>query len=143
MWFAATYGDPRTRGGGSNVPAWSHDGSILFPRRLPDSKVAWEYQPQRPDLDHFNRDFKPELARGGTQICRLEPEGGRLTYLTQSQPPMWDFRATESPDGRLIAFCRAKTGASPELWVMDSDGKDPRLLTRGIDGLGADHPRWI
>ena len=79
MWFAATYGDPKTRGGGSNVPAWTRDGSILFPRRLPGSKVPWEYQPQRPDVDHFNRDFKPELARGGTEICRLDPRDGRVT----------------------------------------------------------------
>ena len=33
MWFAATYGDPKTRGGGSNLPAWTRDGAILFPRR--------------------------------------------------------------------------------------------------------------
>ena len=64
MWFAATYGNRDTRGGGSNLPAWTHDGKILFPRRHPDSKVAWEYQPQRPDVDHFNRDYKPEQARG-------------------------------------------------------------------------------
>ena len=77
MWFAATYGNPKTRGGGSNVPAWSHDGSILFPRRLPNSKVPWEFQPERPDIDHFNRDYKPALARGGTEICRLDPRTDR------------------------------------------------------------------
>lgn len=143
MWFAATYGHPGNRGGGSNVPAWTHDGSILFPRRLPGSKVPWEYQPGRPDVDHFNRDFKPELARGGTQICRLDPRDGRMTVLTQSEPPVWDFRASESPDGKSVAFCRAKTGESPSLWVMDSDGKNPRFLTGGIDDRGADHPRWL
>ena len=97
MWFAATYGDPKTRGGGSNVPAWTRDGCILFPRRLPGSKVAWEYQRQRPDLDHFNRDYKPELARGGTEICKLDVHDGRTTVLTQSNPPVWDFRAVELP----------------------------------------------
>ncbi len=35
MWFAATYGDPTTRGGGSNLPAWTPAGEILFPRRSP------------------------------------------------------------------------------------------------------------
>ncbi len=64
MWFGASYGNPRNRGGGSNLPAWTLDGQILFPRRLPGSKVAWEFQSQRPDTDHFNRDYKPELARG-------------------------------------------------------------------------------
>src|ERR1700693_2441835 len=33
MWFSASYGDPETRGGGSNLPAWTRDGEILFPRR--------------------------------------------------------------------------------------------------------------
>lgn len=143
MWFAATYGDPKTRGGGSNLPAWTRDGSILFPRRLPASKVPWEYQPQRPDLDHFNRDYKPELARGGTEICRLNPRDGKVTVLTHSDPSVWDFRACESPDGTLVAFCRAKTGDAPAIWVMDADGKNPRPITRGLDELGADHPRWL
>lgn len=143
MWFAATYGDPKTRGGGSNVPAWTHDGAVLFPRRLPNSRVAWEFQANRPDVDHFNRDFKPELARGGTEICGLDPRTGQITALTQSRPPVWDFRASESPDGKYIAFCRAKTGEPPAIWTMESDGKNPRLITRGLNDLGADHPRWF
>jgi TolB protein len=143
MWFAATYGNPTTRGGGSNVPAWTRDGCILFPRRLPGSKVPWEFQPQRPDVDHFNRDFKPELARGGTEICRLDPRNGRVAVLTRSDPPVWDFRASESPDGKHVVFCRAKTGGAPAIWVIDADGKNPRLITRGIGEQGADHPRWI
>lgn len=143
MWFAATYGSPETRGGGSNVPDWTPAGKILFPRRLPDSKVPWEFQAKRPDVDHFNRDFKPHLARGGTEICLLDPADGRVTALTHSTPPVWDFRAVASPDGRQIAFCRAATGQPPALWVMDSDGRNPRLITRGIEERGVDHPRWL
>jgi Tol biopolymer transport system component len=143
MWFAATYGDQKTRGGGSNVPAWTHDGSILFPRRLPNSRAPWEFQPQRPDVDHFNRDFKPERARGGTEICRLDPRDGRITVLTHNEPPLWDFRATESPDGKYVAFCRAKTGGAPAIWTMEADGTSPRKITQGVNDLGADHPRWL
>jgi hypothetical protein len=143
MWFAATYGDPKTRGGGSNVPGWTRDGCILFPRRLPGSRVAWEYQPQRPDVDHFNRDFKPENARGGTEICRLDPRDGSITVLTRRVPPVWDFRASESPDGEHVVFCRAEVGKAPSIWVMDADGKNPHRITQGIDDRGADHPRWL
>jgi TolB protein len=143
QWFAATYGSPGNHGGGSNVPTWTRDGAILFFRRLPGSKVPWEFQPQRPDTDHFNRDFKPELARGGTEICRLDPKTGTITPLTQSQPPVWEFRASESPDGRHIVFCRAQTGGSPAIWVMEANGDRQRLLTRGLDDRGADHPRWL
>jgi TolB protein len=143
MWFAATYGDAKTRGGGSNLPAWTRTGSILFPRRTPGAKVAWEYQAGRVDVDHFNRDYKPELARGGTEICRLDPRDGSETVLTHGDPPAWDFRASESPDGGHLVFCRAATGGAPAIWVADADGKNARQITRGFDDFGADHPRWL
>jgi TolB protein len=143
MWFGATYGNPQNRGGGSNLVAWTRAGAVLFPRRLPGSKVAWEFQPQRPDTDHFNRDYKPELARGGTEICRLDPRNGAVTQLTHSAPATWNFRASESPDARHILFCRAATGGSPGIWVMDAEGSHARELTKGFEDRGADHPRWL
>ncbi len=143
MWFAATYGNPQNRGSGSNLVAWSRDGAILYPRRLPGATPAWEFQPQRPDTDHFNRDFKLDLARGGTEICRLDPRDGSVTRLTHSDPPVWDFRVSMSPDGRQIVFCRAATGDVPAVWVMHPDGTDARPLTQGLDNRGADHPRWL
>ena len=143
LWFAATYGNEVTRGGGSNQPAWTRDGEVLFPQRLPGSKVAWEYQSQRPDTDHFNRDYKPELARGGTRICRWNPSTGRASELTASGESVWDFRASESPDGKSILFCRAATGEPPAIWRMDHDGRNPQRLTQGVDDRGADHPRWV
>jgi len=143
MWFGATYGTRLTHGGGSNIVAWTSDGALVFPRRLPGSKVPWEFQPQRLDTDHFNRDFKPELARGGTEICRLDPRNGSVVQLTKSQLPVWDFRASESPDGKQIVFCRAVTNGLPAIWVMDSDGTNARELTKGLNDGGADHPRWL
>jgi TolB protein len=143
MWFAATYGTPQNHGGGSNITAWTRDGQILFPRRLPGSKVPWEFQQARPDTDHFNRDYKPEHAGGGVEICRLNPRDDSVTPLTRSQPPMWDFRASESPDGQRIVFCRAKTGGMPEVWIMNTNGGNPHLLTRGFENRGADHPHWL
>jgi TolB protein len=142
-WFAATYGSAQNRGGGSNMPAWSSTGEILFSRKLPGAKVAWEYQAQRPDTDHFNRDFKPGLARGGTELCRLNSHTGKVTRLTHLEPPVWDFRVSESGDGRQLVFCRAETGGSPALWVASASGGHPRLLTHGFDDRGADHPRWL
>ena len=143
QWFAATYGNAATRGGGSNMPTWTSDGQILFSRKLPDSKVPWEFQPQRPDTDHFNRDFKPELARGGAQICLLNPANGIVKALTQAEAQVWDFRAAESPYGNLIHFCRAPTGSPPSIYVMDADGENVRRIATGLEGQGADHPRWL
>ena len=142
-WFGASYGSPGNRGGGSNMLSWTRDGAILFSRKLPGSKVPWEYQPQRPDTDHFNRDYKPESARGGTEICRVDPTTGAIRALIGNRTPAWDLRASESPDGRTIVFCRAKTGRMPEIWCMDSNGTNARRLTAGLDDRGADHPRWL
>ena len=125
------------------MPAWTHDGQILFSRRLPDSRVAWEYQPNRPDTDHFNRDWKPELAQGGTEICRLNPENGSITPLTRDNPPLWNFRASESPRGKFIAFCRCAVGETPALWIMSARGGNEKMLTRGLDRSGADQPHWL
>jgi hypothetical protein len=143
MWFAATYGPKEKHGSGSNLPAWTRDGKILFPRRSPDALVPWQYRVGQPDLDHFNRDFRPEQARGGVCISRLDPDTGGITDLTELKEGQWDFRASESPDGKYIVFCRAATGESPAIRVMNSDGSDGRVVTRGIDDKGVDHPRWL
>ena len=66
-----------------------------------------------------------------------------MTRLTRNDPPVWDFRATESPDARQILFCRAENGGAPAIWGMDADGRNSRLLTRGFEGKAADHPRWL
>jgi len=143
MWFAATYGDRSTRGGGSNLPVWTRDGQILFPRRTEGARIAWQYRVGQADVDHFNREYQPEQARGGCEICRLDPRDGSQVALTRSEPAVWDFRASESTDGRYIVFCRAAVGEGPAVWVMDANGKNPQLITRGLDDRGADHPRWL
>ncbi len=142
LWFCATYGNATSRGGGSNVPTWTKDGMILCSRRLPDSRPAWEYQADRPDLDHFNREYKPEQARGGAEICKIAVDDGSALPLSRSESTTWDFRGCESPDGQWIAFCRCVSGEMPALWVMNGVGGEQRMLTRGLNGSGADHPRW-
>ena len=142
MWFAATYGDPQMRGGGSNVPAWTADGRILFPRRTEGAKVAWEYQSGRPDVDHFNRDFKPELRMAARKsVCSIRAT--RASSRLRTRIRRYGILACQSADGRRIVFCRAATGAARAVWIMDSDGQNPRLITRGLEERGADHPRWL
>lgn len=143
QWFAATYGPRDAHAGGSNMPTWTHDGAILFSRRTPGAREPWAYAVGRPDVDHFNRDFRPDEARGGAEVCRLDPRDGSVTPLTHRNPPAWECRAAESLDARQVVFCRAGVGEPVSLWVMDSHGGDERLLHRGIGGAGADHPRWL
>jgi dipeptidyl aminopeptidase/acylaminoacyl peptidase len=142
-WFATSYGTPARHGSGSNMPVWSPAGLVTCALLLPGSRSAWPYAVDRPDTDHFNRDYRPEQAQGGTQICLIDPNTGIMTPLSQDDPPTWNFRLAWAPDGSQLAFIRADVGGLSELWVMDAQGGNRRRLTRGLNGTGVDHPRWV
>ena len=143
-WFGATYGAKDNPGGGSNQPQWAPDGSgVLYVRRVPGAKTPWEFQAGRKDTDHFNREFRPAAAKGGTHLALIDPRTDRETFLTRPQDGHWDFRASWSPDSRRICFLRAHTGGAPELWTMDARGGGAKPVTRGLRGAGAEHPWWI
>ena len=56
--------------------------------------------------------------------------GGRATALTSG--PAFDSHPRFSPDGRTIAFTSDRSGIE-NVWLMDSDGKNPRALTTEKD----------
>ena len=144
QWFATSFGGPDSRGGGSNIAQWTPDGKLVtYTRAESGSRTAWPYQAQRPDTDHFNRDYCPEDARGGTAICLLDPFTGAESEFIPYTSRVWNFRSAWSPDGALFAFCRAKVGSPSGIWLVNADGSDPRLLTDGYERLGADHPVWV
>jgi len=144
QWFGTSYGNPETRGSGSNMPQWSPEGlAITYTRAKPNSQTAWQWAENRPDTDHFNRDYKPEEARGGTDICLVNPQTGAVAQITDNEPLIWDFRTVWSPEGDTIAFCRAKVGYPSELFITDTDGKNQRFLTSGEFDQGVDHPKFL
>ena len=144
QWFATSYGDPDSRGGGSNIAQWTPDGKqVTYTRAEPGSRTAWPYQAQRPDTDHFNRDYYPEEARGGTAICLLDPFTGEESEFIPFEERVWNFRSAWSPDGALFAYCRAEVGSPSGIWLVDADGGNPRMVTDGYGRQGADHPVWV
>ena len=141
QWFSTSYGDLKTRGGGSNIADWTPDGKrVTYTRAEPGSRTAWPYQIDRPDTDHFNRDYHPNDAVGGTAICLLDPFTREETEFIPCQPRVWNFRSAWSPDGSLFAFCRAKVGLPSSIWVVNANGNNQQLLTDGYKHQGADHP---
>jgi Tol biopolymer transport system component len=143
QWFAAAYGNLESRSSGSNMPRWRPNQPVCTYTRLhPDSQTAWRHDPNPSYDDHFNRNYHPEDARGGCQICLLNPYNGEIVEITPYTERNWDFRTAWSNDGDQLVFCRARVGEPPELWIMDADGGNARFLTRGKLGLGADHPGW-
>ena len=143
-WLSAVYGGPGSYGSGSNVARWSPDGqSVTLLRLQPNSQAPWVPNPNPEYDDHFGRVFRPEQARGGTDLCLLNPVTGEIAQLTDDGPGTWNFRPNWSKDGTKLAFCRAGVGEPSGLWSMNADGSDQRLLTHGYADKSADHPEWI
>lgn len=143
-WLSPVYGNPDTKGGGSEIPHWMPDSRhVTWVRLKAGSRTPWPLQEDPTVDDHFNRDFRPDEACGGTDLHLLDVFTGQETSLTANDDGVWDFRATPSPDGTQMAFCRSPTGEPSQLWLRDIASGESRFLTSGPAGTGADHPRWI
>lgn len=142
QWFGTTFGTKENRGGGSNISQWTPDGqSVLYTRVAPGSHPDCEFHAELPD--HCECVYNPAVARGGSQLCLLNPFTGELKEITLFEEHCWDFRASCSADGKKIVFTRARVDQGSELWVADIDGQNQRLLSRGLDQKGADAGRWL
>jgi hypothetical protein len=135
-WFGTSYGSADNRGGGSNTTQWSPDGkSLLYTRLLPNSHADCWFDASRPD--HEELVYQPDLARGGAYLCLLNPFSGEITELTPPEDGKWEHHACYTQDGASVVFGRATVGRDSELWIVGKDGRNPRLLTRGINNRGA------
>lgn len=111
-----------SRGGNPHIYLMDSDGSNL--RRISfegdyNDGAAWS--PEGDVLVYASR-------RGGKfEIARTELATGETRVLTSA--PGSNESPSFSPDGRKIAFTSTRTG-TPQVWVMDADGSNPRQLTR-------------
>jgi TolB protein len=111
-----------SRGGNPHIYLMDADGSNL--RRISfegdyNDGAAWS--PAGDALVYASR-------RGGRfEIARTELATGETRALTSgsgsNESPCF------APDGRKVAYTSTRSG-SPQVWVMDADGANPRQLTR-------------
>jgi TolB protein len=102
-------------------PSWSRDGKmVIFCSAFPNPEQSKAVEGERYEI------FEVALDTG--KIRQITDFGGVNTFP--------DY----SPDGRLIAFRKLLPEKNSEVWVMDSDGKNPRNLTNNpaFDGW----PAW-
>jgi len=97
------------------APEWMPDGrTIVFSSlRVPDAEYQWRE----------------------SEIYAVDVETGEVRQLTNRRGP--DGNPAVSPDGRFIAYTgydwTDDTFIESNLYVMNADGSNPRLLTEGFD----------
>jgi hypothetical protein len=93
-----------------------HPGLDVFPVYSPDgSKIA----------------FTRSDRAGVVDVYVMDADGGNVVPITEfDDEGLDDYHPTWSPDGERIAFVRGEVppGAGGELWVIDADGSNARLL---------------
>jgi len=130
---------------GAGPAVWSPDGTRIAFRAEVDAHAEPGEGASRPRAvtraqykgDGFGYTFDRRH-----QLFVLTPADGRVTQLTHDDVehagPAW------SPDGRRLAFVRARAGAGDyslfDLWTMDAAGGDARQLTREVGRAVA--PAW-
>ena len=141
-WFGTSYGADGYRGGGSNMTIWIPGRDrITWTRLLPDSHADARFDASLPD--HEELVYAPELARGGTQLCALDPDSGDVEEITPPEEGRWDYHASWSAAGDAVVFSRARVTEPPELWTAAVDGSGVRRLSVGHDRWGAGFGRWL
>ncbi|MCI0656992.1 MAG: amidohydrolase, partial [Acidobacteria bacterium] len=71
-------------------------------------------------------------------LYRIPLAGGKATRITSG--PAYDYAPRISPDGKTIVFCSDR-GGNMNLWLMNSDGGNPRPLTEEKDAVYSS-PAW-
>ncbi len=92
----------------------------------------------KPDSSDFTFTFSRGLGYGSELY--LARHDGRVTQLLYADQYNYISFARWSPDGKQIAFIKTPDSQIPftvgELWVMDSDGSNPRKLADADAGHG-------
>ncbi|MCA9097432.1 MAG: hypothetical protein KDA36_03565 [Planctomycetaceae bacterium] len=87
MWFAATYGPPEARGSGSNLPAWTPAGKILFPIASPTPKSLGSTASANPIsiTSIVITNPNPHPAASASPLSILLPEESPTSSLLRNQ----------------------------------------------------------
>lgn len=121
--------------GRTTCAAFTPDGkSIIYASSHldPDAKKHQEAEIKQREEDRKNGvrrryswDFDPFM-----EIFQADPDGGNLKNLTNA--PGYDAEGSFSTDGKQIVFCSKRDGHL-NLYIMDTDGKNVRQLTKTKD----------
>jgi Tol biopolymer transport system component len=116
------------------IPAEGGQPTILVERDVPGAQVDFpNWAPDGKTL-YFST-LKQEGGRFVTRVEKLDRAAGARTPITEGYAP------SVSRDGLLVAFLR-DSRLGQELWIMSTDGGEPRPLVQGGRFTAITSPRF-
>ena len=132
-----------SRDGNAEIYVMGSDGSN--PRRLTEDSASDQHPTWSPDGQHIAFSSNRDGLDHNYEIYVMGSDGSnprRLTYHRRiEESPSWSPDG-QSPDGQYIAFSSNRDGLDHnyEIYVMGSDGSNPRRLTE--DSAPDQSPSW-
>jgi len=137
--------------GGAGAAVWAPDGSrIAFCARVAEdappadreARDRWAQRPRVVTRAQYKTDGAGYTFDSVSHVFVAVVDDGSVSQRTvvdaEHLTPAW------SPDGRHLAFARARTGTTDyslfDLWVMDADGHNARHLSDAVGRVVA--PSW-
>ncbi|MFZ1946082.1 MAG: winged helix-turn-helix domain-containing protein, partial [bacterium] len=119
-----------------SAASWLSD-TRLWRVNLDDGSLAWlptvGHRPSRPSVATKGRGLVYEDLSLKSDIMLVPvgkvPGTSRAAARPVIASTQHDYGPQFSPTGRLISFISTRSG-SPQVWICDSDGADPRQVTR-------------
>ena len=146
---------------GSLIALSNGDGGEFSPRNIfvmqVDGSESRQITPtlaarRGPTLQESDEDWSPNgqhiVFASNRACCGITTSGGYVLFVVRSDGSSLrkltegpnDAHPAWSPDGSRIAFERGLSSASSDIWVVNSDGTNPRLIVSNERVNGA--PAW-
>ncbi len=135
IWLFAADGSEARATGGRNLSA-AHD---LMPGSGMNSDLTRSEDARLwPAPDGSAITFSAPIE-GAYELWRLATSDGQVRRLTNGRHCIssWDAVAASGPDGR-VAYLRSTPTETPDVWLLDGDGGEPRRLTAFNDEVLAE-----
>ena len=136
QYFATAHGLEKYRMFGSNRISWLDNAHLIISKMAPGSHPDVRFDGSQRSHEELIHD--PAMGRGYCNLVLLNIHNGQETYLTNAEEGQWNFRPGVK-DGRYIVYTRSCFGQAPEIRLYDMQTREDKLVTKGMDELGADY----
>jgi Tol biopolymer transport system component/DNA-binding winged helix-turn-helix (wHTH) protein len=136
-----------------SCPVWLKDGTLLFldegtimrtsfedPKATPVYAAESDFQGLTYDALHSRLITSKRLSESGIWTLPLTENKAAGEPKRVVRSTTWEEHPAYSPDGKWLTFGSGRTGSS-ELWLADSEGRNPRQLTH-LSAYIIGYPHW-